>query len=98
MRASTRPLHISLVWEPATISLNVLYNGRPVLDESLVLLRQWWEETSYRLERLQVNPDCAEEERLNCLDRPGPGYHLPFTPQPTPLSVLQAADKPRVAH
>lgn len=77
--------------------VNVLYNGRPVLDESLVLLRQWWEETSYRLERLQVNPDCAEEERLNCLDRPGPGYHLPFTPQPTALSVLQAADKPRVA-
>ncbi|MHB8834460.1 MAG: phosphoribosylformylglycinamidine synthase [Candidatus Methylomirabilia bacterium] len=60
-------------------------------------LRALWEETSYRLERLQMNPDCAEAERAAIFDRTGPVYHLPFTPQPTAPPVLASARKPRVA-
>jgi len=80
--------------EEKTISIR--YNGEVVLDESMVLLRQWWEETSYQLERLQVNPACAEAERNNIFDRQGPRYQLNFKPQLPKADVLQRQDKPKV--
>jgi phosphoribosylformylglycinamidine synthase len=73
------------------------YNGEKVLDENMLTLRQWWEETSYQLERLQVNPACADEERASIYDRKGPSYHLPFTPQATAGEILERTDKPKVA-
>ena len=72
-------------------------NGELVLDEDMRILRQEWEETSYQLERLQMNPTCAEAEKANIYDRMAPAYHLPFTPQPSPKAVLTAASKPKVA-
>ena len=77
--------------------VQVQYNGEPVLAEDMRILRQEWEETSYQLERLQMNPACADEEKENIFDRTGPAYHLPFTPEPAPASLLVTADKPRVA-
>ena len=55
-------------------------NGETVLDEDMRTLRAIWEETSYRLERLQVNPECADEERENIYDRRGPEYSISFGP------------------
>jgi len=80
--------------EEKTISIR--YNGEVVLEESMVVLRQWWEETSYQLERLQVNPACAEAERNNSFDRQGPRYHLNFKPQFPKADLLQRPDKPKV--
>ncbi|HDK43149.1 MAG TPA: phosphoribosylformylglycinamidine synthase, partial [Desulfobacteraceae bacterium] len=77
--------------------LIIHYNDEVVLDEDMRVLRQWWEETSYRLERLQMNPACADEEKKNIYDRRGPSYHLGFTPEPAPPAVLASAAKPRVA-
>ena len=78
-------------------AITIQYNGNLVLDDAMVLLRQWWEETSYQLERLQVNPDCADAEKLNILDRKGPEYQVNFTPQVTSAAILNKTDKPRVA-
>ena len=78
-------------------AITIQYNGKLILDESMVLLRQWWEETSYQLELLQADPACVEAERINCLDRSGPAYQLSFTPQPTAVSILSAKNKPKVA-
>ncbi len=80
-----------------TKRIHVRYNGSSVIDEEMVLLRQWWEETSYQLERLQVNPDCADEEKTNIRERTGPLYNLPFVPLAAPPEILQASDKPKVA-
>ncbi|WP_136809513.1 phosphoribosylformylglycinamidine synthase [Desulfosediminicola flagellatus] len=77
--------------------VKVSFNGESVLDESMIELRSWWEETSYQLERLQSNPGCAAEEKANIHDRKGPAYVLPFEPQPTPAERLAATDKPKVA-
>ena len=77
--------------------ITIRYNGEPVLDEPMVLLRQWWEETSYQLERLQMNTICAEDEKENIFERTGPRYHLSFEPQPTSPDVLQKEMKPKVA-
>jgi phosphoribosylformylglycinamidine synthase len=76
--------------------IRVSYNGELALDEEMELLRQWWEETSYQLERLQMNSDCADEEKRNIAQRPGPAYFLPFQPEPAPMELLMKTGKPKV--
>ncbi len=73
------------------------YNGEQVLDEQMIVLRGWWEETSYQLERLQMNPVCADAEKAHIHDRKGPSYQLSFTPQPGDADLLLRTDKPKVA-
>jgi len=77
--------------------IRIVYDDEVVLDEEMGLLRQWWEETSYQLERLQMNPACADEEKSNIADRKGPSYTVPFNPEPAPAEVLDRKDKPKVA-
>jgi phosphoribosylformylglycinamidine synthase len=75
----------------------VIYNLRKVLESSMCVLREWWEETSYHIERLQMNSQCADQERKNIFDRKGPRYSIPFKPKPTPAHLLEVKDKPEVA-
>jgi len=75
----------------------VTYHSQKVLESSMCVLREWWEETSYHIERLQMNSRCADEERKNIFDRKGPSYIIPFKPKPTPALLLEARDKPEVA-
>ena len=77
--------------------IRVLYNGESVLDEEMPLLRQWWEETSHQLEKLQMNPQCAEEEKANIARREGPEYFLSFPPQAPPAALRDKKEKPRIA-
>ena len=47
--------------------IRVECNGLAVLDEEMVVLRSWWEETSYQLERLQIEPGlrrCGKSQYL----------------------------------
>ena len=71
--------------------------GRIVLNEDMRVLREIWEETSHRLERLQADPRCAAQEKRNVHDRPGPAYRLTFTPRPTSPAVLRSTERPSVA-
>ncbi len=77
--------------------IRIQYNGEVVLDEDMRVLRQEWEETSYQLERLQMNSACADAEKEAIYDRKAPAYDLPFTPEPTPKALLDATGKPKVA-
>ncbi|HEB69803.1 MAG TPA: phosphoribosylformylglycinamidine synthase, partial [Desulfobulbus sp.] len=77
--------------------IRIQYNGALVVDEDMLLLRQEWEETSHQLERLQMNPACADEEKKNIFDRTGPKYHLSFTPEATAQTLLKQTEKPKVA-
>lgn len=58
--------------------IRVAIGGSPALDEDMRALRSTWEETGYRLEKLQSNPACASEEKRNIHDRPGPSYKVSF--------------------
>lgn len=78
-------------------AISIQYNGQLVLDDSMALLRQWWEETSYQLERLQMDPASAEEEKAHIFARKGPSYHLSFTPEITAPEILRNTNKPKVA-
>jgi phosphoribosylformylglycinamidine synthase len=80
-----------------TREIRLQFNGDTVLAERMQELRQDWEETSYQLERLQMNPACAAEEKENIYERQGPRYTLSFSPQETPQDILEKSGKPRVA-
>jgi phosphoribosylformylglycinamidine synthase len=72
-------------------------NGDVVLKEDMRVLRALWEETSYRLERFQRNPECAEEEWKNIYDRKGLSFKLAFLPEETPAALIERERKPKVA-
>jgi len=77
--------------------ISITVNGSEVLAEPMQELRMVWEETSYQLERLQMNPECADEEKQNIYDRQGPSYFVGFTPGETPEEILESTGKPKVA-
>jgi phosphoribosylformylglycinamidine synthase len=76
------------------IMINV--DNHPVLSEDMRVLRALWEETSYRLDRLQANPECVDEEKAAHFDRSGPRYVCSFVPEETPMELKQK-DRPKVA-
>ena len=77
--------------------IKVQFNNETVLAENMRELRQVWEETSYQLEKLQMNPACATEEKQNIYARKGPQYFLSFTPKETEQEILERPNKPKVA-
>ncbi|MCX8110206.1 MAG: phosphoribosylformylglycinamidine synthase, partial [Syntrophorhabdaceae bacterium] len=73
------------------------YNKECILDSDMKTLRALWEETSYQIERLQMNPLCADEEKKNIYDRKGPTYRITFKPEPTPEYIFGLKDRHHVA-
>jgi phosphoribosylformylglycinamidine synthase len=86
---------IGMTLEDKVIEVEIA--GMMVLRHDMRRLREIWEETSYHLERLQSNPECADEERTNIFDRKAPKLHLTFTPEQTPRGLIEMKEEPRVA-
>ncbi len=55
-------------------------DGEAVLDESRVKFQRWWAETSYRIQAMRDNAECARQEFDNLLDDNDRGLHvaIPF--------------------
>lgn len=76
--------------------IRINMNGSTILDEDMRVLRSIWEETSYQIERLQADPECADEEKKNIFAMKNPSYKLTFKPEETPL-IINRENKPKVA-
>ncbi|WP_458734581.1 phosphoribosylformylglycinamidine synthase [Zobellella taiwanensis] len=64
-------------------TLRLLANGEEIYAESRTGLRRLWSETSYRMQALRDNPDCARSEfdaKLEA-DNPGLSVSLSFDPK-----------------
>ncbi|OGW32091.1 MAG: phosphoribosylformylglycinamidine synthase [Nitrospirae bacterium GWF2_44_13] len=77
--------------------IKVKSNGKLILNEDMRVLRGIWEETSYQLERLQMNPDCADEEKKNIYARRSPQFKITFKPDITSSAIIKRKNKPSVA-
>ncbi|XP_063240039.1 LOW QUALITY PROTEIN: phosphoribosylformylglycinamidine synthase [Bacillus rossius redtenbacheri] len=77
--------------------VTISVDGSEVLREDLLSLYKTWEETSYRLECLQADPDCARQEFEKLGERRAPEYALTFTPEETPVPRPRAQPAARVA-
>jgi phosphoribosylformylglycinamidine synthase len=77
--------------------IHISVGGEVVLDEDMPTLRDLWEETSYRLELLQANPEMVEQEREDLKTRTGPKYHVPYAVAHSAPEILIRKAKPMVA-
>ncbi len=83
-----------------TISEDIIQienKGKEIFSDKMTKLRDLWEETSYRIDRLQANPECVDEEKKVIYQRKLPNYHLSFSPEKTPSVIIRRKVKPRVA-
>ncbi|HEV8549097.1 MAG TPA: phosphoribosylformylglycinamidine synthase subunit PurQ, partial [Polyangiaceae bacterium] len=94
--------HLHVIGAPmAERHLVVEYGGEVVLDAELDQLRRAWSETTYRLQALRDNSDCAREayEGLVDLETVALRPHLTFDIETDPAApfVMSSAERPRVA-
>jgi len=80
--------------------IRVVRNARKVLCESRIDLHRAWSETSFRMQSLRDNPECAQEEYDRLLDKEDPGLSPKLTFDPaddfTPVYLALGA-RPRIA-
>lgn len=78
--------------------IRICHNGKEALDQPFAELRAMWEETSYRLDALQADPECVNSERSAtvALTTPPP-YRLTFRPSVRMPSAARRRAKPKMA-
>ena len=77
--------------------IKIRYNKKIVLNEGMEKLRQFWEETSYQIEKIQMNPKNAKEERKNIFIVDNPVYKTTFIPSKTKQTIMNKSKKHKVA-
>ena len=81
-------------------AINVSYHERSILEESRSHLHGLWAETSYQIQRLRDNPDCADAEFAALTDETDPGFfaRLSFDPaEDITVPYLNLQRQPRLA-
>lgn len=76
------------------------FDGREILGADRMVFREAWSETTFHLQRLRDNPDCAEQEQAARLDKADPGLnvHLGFDPEDDVAAPFVATGaRPRMA-
>ncbi len=80
--------------------IRISMNGEEVFSKSRVALQRIWSETSYRIQSLRDNSDCAQEEFDGLLDEKDQGLHAALTFQPDDdisAPFVNVQPKPKVA-
>lgn len=76
----------------------IRHSGRIVYENTRGQLEQWWAETSYRIQKLRDNPECADLEFDAILDDADPGISPKVTDGSQPLpTVARNKSAPSVA-
>lgn len=56
--------------------INIFHNGKSIFSDTRVNLHRMWAETSYHMQALRDNPDCAKQEFDRILDESDPGLSI----------------------
>ena len=59
--------------------ISIHYAGSAVFTESRIALHRLWSETTYQMQKLRDNPQCAQQEYDRILDAADPGLHAQLT-------------------
>ena len=82
------------------LSINISHGESTWLTRELMDLRRIWSETTYQMQALRDNPECALEEKKLRLDSGNPGIKPSLSFDPTEdivAHLLDISDKPKVA-
>jgi phosphoribosylformylglycinamidine synthase len=77
-----------------------IYRGDELLiQKSRICLQKTWSETTYHIQSLRDNPECAREEyaAIDDADDPGLNVRLSFEPSARPGSAAIVGTRPRIA-
>ncbi len=80
--------------------ISIRVNGLSALNETCTDLHRAWSETSYRMQALRDNPDCAREQFESVLDANDPGLSVKLTynaDQDIAAPYIATGVKPRIA-
>lgn len=75
----------------------IINDNNILINENTDYLRELWSETSYQLEKIQSNSNCAEMEKKNTKKLKKPKIKLSFTPYPTPSNIINSKKRIKVA-
>jgi phosphoribosylformylglycinamidine synthase len=72
-------------------------SGKPVYSASLIELHRSWAATSYQIQSLRDNPDCASQEYEAISDSKNPGLTATLTFKPDETFLINLGARPKVA-
>ena len=76
--------------------LRISHSGKAVVNETIYSLHRLWSETSYHMQTLRDNPECAKEEYDRLLDENDPGLSLEATFEAS-TPYIQTSSRPLIA-
>ncbi|MBI2792131.1 MAG: phosphoribosylformylglycinamidine synthase [Gammaproteobacteria bacterium] len=65
--------------------INIHLNNKKIYSEKRAVLQALWSKTSYMMQRLRDNPDCATSAYKIIVEDSNPGLFFKNTPHPNPL-------------
>ena len=78
--------------------IEIMRGGEKLFSESGVNLQRIWSETSFQMQKLRDNPDCARQEFDRLLDAADPGLHVKSTYELNEnISPLLLLTRPKIA-
>ncbi|EME43046.1 Phosphoribosylformylglycinamidine synthase-like protein [Dothistroma septosporum NZE10] len=103
--APMSPITIATVPKASKQELSIHYGADCIYRTSRKDLQKTWHHTSWAMQRLRDNPECADVEKASIEDDKNPGlqYKLSFKPQEnvmpwgSTLNIIGIRQKPRVA-
>ena len=78
----------------------ITVNGQQEINQSRVELQRFWAETSYQMQVLRDNPECAQQEFDALLDEKDPGLSAQLTFDPTEhiaAVLIVSGERPKIA-
>jgi phosphoribosylformylglycinamidine synthase len=72
-------------------------HDRTVLEDSREEFRREWSDTTWRMQRLRDDPDCADEEQAARCDLDDPGLSVSMDFDLTPHIMTSGSSRPRIA-
>jgi phosphoribosylformylglycinamidine synthase len=73
--------------------------GAELYRENAIALQRIWTATTYQMQKLRDNPDCAQQEYDRLLDAADPGLHakLSYDPNENPVAPAILKSRPKLA-
>ena len=82
------------------LQLNAFFDDEEVYSADLIQLQRWWAETSYRIQALRDNSECAQQEFDRLLDREDKGLNVSLSydqNDDVAATLIATGERPRVA-
>ncbi len=79
--------------------INITQSGKKLFGENAIILQRIWSATSYQMQKLRDNSDCAQQEFDAKLDATDPGLHvkLSYDNNINPASAAILITRPKMA-